>query len=91
MLEKFHWLLEDEFQNLIKGFDWEALTDAGAESREPKPMHRSYPGSDIWECNNCGLKGDVHQIENHIAYCNKKQQQEEIGSRWKANNILIPI
>jgi hypothetical protein len=75
LLEKFDWLLEDQFQNLIKGFDWEALIESESQSKEPKPMHRSYPGSDIWECDNCGIKGDVHRIENHIPYCGKSQQQ----------------
>ena len=65
--------------DLTSGFDWEVLTESKSESesKEPKPMHRSYPGSDIWECDNCGLKGDVHQIENHISYCDKKQQQQK--------------
>jgi hypothetical protein len=40
-------------------------------------MHRSYPDSDIWECDNCGLKGDVHYIENHIPYCREKKQEQE--------------
>jgi hypothetical protein len=26
LLEKFNWLLEEEFQDLIKGFDWEEVT-----------------------------------------------------------------
>lgn len=50
LLEKFDWLLEDEFQNLIKGFEWESLIASKpiSDSKEPKSMHRSYPGSDIW-------------------------------------------
>ena len=53
------------------------LIESESESKEPKPMHRSRPGSDIWECDKCGIKGDVHYIENHIPYCGTKQEQQQ--------------
>jgi DNA-binding MarR family transcriptional regulator len=70
LVDKFQWLLEGQFQNLIKDFDWDALT-AGSEEEEdevenqPKPMHRAYDGSDIWECDYCKIRGDRHFIESH--------------------------
>jgi hypothetical protein len=75
LVEKFQWLLEDEFQNLIKDFDWD--TWRGLEDDKiPRPMHRTYPGSDRWECDYCKLSGDFYSIRNHVPNCRKQQEDK---------------
>jgi len=81
LVEKFQWSLDDEFQNMIKNFDWDSLTttetDAAADKKQPKPMRRIYPGSDMWQCDNCKIQGDFHFIRNHTLVCKKTQQQQQ--------------
>lgn len=77
LVEKFHWLLDNEFQNLLKDFGWDIWT--GSEDDEaPLPMRRIYPGSDKWECDYCKLSGDFYSIRNHVLNCKEQLEDKEV-------------
>ena len=72
---------------MTKNFDWDSLTTTGtdleadtADKKQPKPMRRIYPGSDIWQCDNCKIQGDFHFIRNHTPVCEKKQSKSKSNS-----------
>jgi predicted transcriptional regulator len=67
LLEEFDWLLQKQFQDLIKGFDLEEVEEEQEQTTSAitKPIYRAYPSSDIWKCRNCKLKGDIHFMDNH--------------------------
>jgi Mn-dependent DtxR family transcriptional regulator len=83
LLEKFEWLLQKEFQELIQGFDWEQVVlDKEEEEADnnniSKSIYRAYPGSDMWECKNCKLRGDIHFMENHhCSGCENEYKDKE--------------
>lgn len=75
LLERFKWLLEREFQDLIQGLDREQhqIMDED-DDNIPKSIYRAYPGSDVWKCNNCRLTGDIYVMKKH--YCSGNETED---------------
>lgn len=40
------------------------------------PLHRKYPRSDIWACDNCSLTDDIHFMEKHPCKNNKIREKK---------------
>jgi predicted transcriptional regulator len=98
LVPDFHWLIEDRFQNLMKGFNWDIFDTKGEtsepeleirDSDKPKPMHRLRPGSDRWVCDFCGWQDDIHGLRNHLPHCDKnpdkRQEQQKSPSTCVVN------
>jgi hypothetical protein len=79
LLERFNWLLEKDFQDLIQGLDWEQHQIIMDEDDDniPESIYRAYPGSDAWKCKNCRLTGDIYLMKKHYCSGNKTEENQE--------------
>jgi DNA-binding MarR family transcriptional regulator len=95
--EKFQWLLEEEFQDLIQGFDWGQVIIKQQDEDEEiiidedtinKSIYRSYPHSDIWACKNCKLKGDLRFMQVHDCSGSSKDEDPQHQQKDKGQKTL---
>jgi hypothetical protein len=76
LMPEYGWLLEEQFQGLIKNFDWsqcetEAEGEQEEEQRNPS-IYRMWQHSDQWACRRCKLYGDIHLMREHICSGDKE-------------------
>jgi hypothetical protein len=69
LVEKFDWLLDVPFQELIKDFDWNQFEAPEEQEQQTNgSIYRMWQHSDQWACRHCKLTGDIHLMRKHV--CN---------------------
>jgi DNA-binding MarR family transcriptional regulator len=94
LLEKFDWLLQKEFQELMQG-EWQQVVidkEEVDDNHISESIYRAYPSSDLWECKNCKLRADIHFMENHdCSGCGKEDKDKDRETRRQIDKEQITL